>query len=1182
LAAHYIAIKGLMMKIQIRPVLCCLLFAALAAPRAGLAQSKLYMQDNPNDTGAEPSPNFAGSPWYSPDIWNKRSAIENYSPAPYKSAYPFPASANPPWLTAAAQKNMQPLYRDPLMSQPNYIYVRVHNGGTAASDGTEQLHLYWAKSATGLSWPTQWNDYLATTCGPSTLYGFEITKPRRNLADTTVAMSEKQNYINAINYLATMPQFQFLGDTPQKLGQYWFKQNQQHYFVATEYMDANFMAHGSDAFLPWHREFINRYEILLRKAFPTVTLFYWDWLLDPTGAALSPYFVSAAATDNKSLATVNGMGNFTTGIGVGTFGIDSDFYKAFFNNVNPDKVPNSPSYPVTGPEKLDPAMPVVSRYTGTSTAVASTAYEGILGMAMFSGFRTALEGWGTSAHNTSHGFIGGNDGKGDGNMSDLAFAAQDPMFFLLHANADRLWSMWQRQSPKTTTTARYDPASAYVSLGVVPNANMSIPMAPWNGFKFAGAKGDAPSSVLHPWSTTDTPNYVSAKKAKDDSVVFPPIYDSAPLTIPILQMGESVVMEIPWYPPNPADPGYACFKNPTHFCLLARILTSTTAPYGMDTPEKTTGNDDYYNVVNNNRIAQHNEDNVDPAGPLLSDAVYIRNILSNADTIQLDLSLSGSNALITNYGQVIIDLGTNLYAEWVNGGSESQGFITNGGTQLLLTSTNGLLSNLVLMSNEVDEVQVELNLSNGYANPQGQVFEVDLTQYDQSATNQITGGEDFVFDFNQLSLVSQGCVWFYEATNQPDPAWNQAGYDDSGWASGAGLLGYGVGDETTVIYGGPAGAPYTTTYFRHDFGLQATNLYTNLWLQLEAYDGAVAYLNGVEIARLRMQLNAPIYPNTLANSVVTGLAAETFYAFDVSSFAYLLAATNVLAVEVHQGTTYGTDLGFDAALCANIAGGSAGDSNFPPQVAILTPTNGGLILAGSGPVELTASAIDPINSVVSVAYFVDGQPVGATNGPPYAVPWTNATVGSHQISAVATNTLGVTGSSSLSVTVVTNMPLLVSVTSPVTGQMFVPGAPVLFSTLVQETGPGAIQSVVFYEVAENGSFNSPLITLGTVNVPPYQLQINAPATAGMYMLYAVATDSAGIPVYSMPVMIIVAPPSLTINYVAPNVIVTWTPTSAILQQAYSLLGPWQSLTNESSPYQFLPTSTNIFFRAYSP
>jgi hypothetical protein len=78
--------------------------------------------------------------------------------------------------------------------------------------------------------------------------------------------------------------------------------------------------------------------------------------------------------------------------------------------------------------------------------------------------------------------------------------------------------------------------------------------------------------------------------------------DTAPLTIPILQPGQAVVIQIPWYPPNPAD--VASFgPHQSHFCLLARIETSTLFPFGMDIPETPDVN---ANTKNNNKIVWKN------------------------------------------------------------------------------------------------------------------------------------------------------------------------------------------------------------------------------------------------------------------------------------------------------------------------------------------------------------------------------------------------------------------------------------------------------------------------------------------------------------------------------------------------------------------------------------------------
>src|SRR5262249_33094290 len=66
------------------------------------------------------------------------------------------------------------------------------------------------------------------------------------------------------------------------------------------------------------------------------------------------------------------------------------------------------------------------------------------------------------------------------------------------------------------------------------------------------------------------------------------------------------------------------------------------------------------------------------------------------------------------------------------------------------------------------------------------------------------------------NLVSQGAAWRYldDGTDQ-GTAWREVSFDDSAWASGPAQLGYGDGDEATVVSFGPdANNKYITTYFR--------------------------------------------------------------------------------------------------------------------------------------------------------------------------------------------------------------------------------------------------------------------------------------------------------------------------------------------------------------------------------
>ena len=70
-----------------------------------------------------------------------------------------------------------------------------------------------------------------------------------------------------------------------------------------------------------------------------------------------------------------------------------------------------------------------------------------------------------------------------------------------------------------------------------------------------------------------------------------------------------------------------------------------------------------------------------------------------------------------------------------------------------------------------------------------------------------------------IMLVEEGALWKYldNGTNQGSE-WFEVSYNDEDWNSGYAELGYGDGDEITVVgYGNDEDNKYTTTYFRHMF-----------------------------------------------------------------------------------------------------------------------------------------------------------------------------------------------------------------------------------------------------------------------------------------------------------------------------------------------------------------------------
>ncbi|HXI51251.1 MAG TPA: hypothetical protein VNH84_07095, partial [Candidatus Saccharimonadales bacterium] len=127
-----------------------------------------------------------------------------------------------------------------------------------------------------------------------------------------------------------------------------------------------------------------------------------------------------------------------------------------------------------------------------------------------------------------------------------------------------------------------------------------------------------------------------------------------------------------------------------------------------------------------------------------------------------------------------------------------------------------------------------------------------------------------------VNLVSFGSVWKYlDNGSDQGTAWRAPGFNDGAWASGPAQLGYGDGDEATIVSFGPDSAnKYITTYFRRTFNVSNVSSYTNLAVQLLRDDAGVVYLNGTEIFR---SPNLPAPPTAITSgTLATGAAVENF------------------------------------------------------------------------------------------------------------------------------------------------------------------------------------------------------------------------------------------------------------------------------------------------------------------
>lgn len=182
---------------------------------------------------------------------------------------------------------------------------------------------------------------------------------------------------------------------------------------------ANFCPHGNWYFLPWHRAYLVALENIVRDLAnkPDFALPYWDWSAD---RQLPPAFAAGNPRSNP------------------------------LNHPRPGMTPNA-ALPddMVGPQ-------VMSRILASPDfeAFGSARPRGQNGAgAQWQrrvGAKTELE---FNPHDGVHGTIGGD-------MAQVAPASRDPIFYLHHANVDRLWAVWN----------------------VRGNANSASPM--WRNFAF--------------------------------------------------------------------------------------------------------------------------------------------------------------------------------------------------------------------------------------------------------------------------------------------------------------------------------------------------------------------------------------------------------------------------------------------------------------------------------------------------------------------------------------------------------------------------------------------------------------------------------------------------------------------------------------------------------------------------
>ena len=545
-----------------------------------------------------------------------------------------------------------------------------------------------------------------------------------------------------------------------------------------------------------------------------------------------------------------------------------------------------------------------------------------------------------------------------------------------------------------------------------------------------------------------------------------------------------------------------------------------------------------------------------PAGPanaIQYENVYIANDQTNL-FIRFTLYSARANALANSYDNIFIDADGNVGTGFSVGGIGSEMLIQWGGGYQEKNGTfndGSGINNLGWgIAGSADSMDFELSISLGatYASDGTPVFtnstiaillEGDDTSY-TSVEFVTSGGLVYALasaptaPTTNLTLVAlSGSAWQVNASGTDlGTSWLDQAYDDSaaGWTTGHGLFGYTTSPGSyppiqTVLSSGP-----TTYYFRNHF--QWTNDPANVAFIVTNYlsDGAVYYLNGSEVRRVRMPAGAIAY-STAAAATNSPVGHPDVFGVDGAA---LQDGDNIMEVETHQALGSSADMVFGLSLLAAV--------HYPVLVVSPNLPADQAVLAGQ---PITFSSDVTGSGPLTYQWFFNGtNAIAGATGASYTIPLvlTND-AGLYSVTVSNGFSSATTRSGRLTVS---STP--VSITSEPTGQVVVEGKPVTFTVGV--AGTPLIQYKWFFgdqpiTDATNASYT--ISFCSTANAGNYRVTVSNPAgtTSSVPVTLSVLLDS--------------LPPALaSISAGGSAVIVTFTepvdPATAADQTKYSIGG----------------------------
>lgn len=162
----------------------------------------------------------------------------------------------------------------------------------------------------------------------------------------------------------------------------------------------------------------------------------------------------------------------------------------------------------------------------------------------------------------------------------------------------------------------------------------------------------------------------------------------------------------------------------------------------------------------------------------------------------------------------------------------------------------------------------------------------------------ISGSDPLVFD--------EGSNWrYWSSSTNPGATWNTVGFNDDSWAIGTGHMGFGNGDEQTLLTSG-----LISYYFRKKVSVDDADQLQDIYMHVVHDEGAIIYINGVEAARSEMMPLGTISHTTAARQTINDDLENSFFTYKIDK-SYFVTGENTIAISVRNRSASEEDVSFD-------------------------------------------------------------------------------------------------------------------------------------------------------------------------------------------------------------------------------------------------------------------------------